>query len=143
MYESLAIMSRPPFPFGCVVPVNNLVEARSFYVDLLGSSEDHSGPDWVVFNLYDQQIVAHLTPAETCSRPANAAVVAILTTQQWSALVEKLRAADVRFLAGPYIHCTGEPVEEAKMLLRDPTGNAVELKAFVDIDMLFSRCAVV
>ncbi|MGN6669667.1 MAG: VOC family protein, partial [Trinickia sp.] len=129
-------------------PVHSIEEARAFYGGLLGCAEGRSAPDWVDFNLYGHQIVAHLAPGETGATATNAVdghgvpvrhFGAILTMSQWAALAEKLKAAGVEFVIEPYIRFKGEPGEQATMFFLDPSGNALEFKAFADLGMLFAK----
>jgi extradiol dioxygenase family protein len=134
-------------PFHLAFPVHDLAAARGFYGDLLGCPEGRSSPDWVDFNFYGHQIVAHLAPAE-CGSAATSAVDdhavpvrhfgVVLDLTQWQALADKLRAAGTRFVIEPYVRFKGEVGEQATMFFLDPSGNAVEVKAFADMDSLFA-----
>ncbi|MGE0595998.1 MAG: VOC family protein [Hyphomonadaceae bacterium] len=135
-------------PFHLAFPVRSLAEARDFYGALLQCPEGRSSPDWVDFNLYGHQIVAHLAPHETSRVAANdvdgdAVPVrhfgVVLPMQEWEALAARLREADVRFLIEPHIRFKGEIGEQATMFFLDPSGNALEFKAFADPSRLFAR----
>jgi extradiol dioxygenase family protein len=135
-------------PFHLAFPVHNLAAARRFYGELLGCPEGRSSPDWVDFNFYGHQIVAHLAPGE-CGSAATSAVDdhavpvrhfgVVLNLPQWQALADKLRAAGTRFVIEPYVRFKGEVGEQATMFFLDPSGNAVEVKAFADMDSLFAN----
>jgi extradiol dioxygenase family protein len=135
-------------PFHLAFPVDDLAAARDFYGNLLGCSEGRSSPEWVDFNFYGHQIVAHLAPGEAGAGPANAVdghgvpvrhFGVVLSMAQWQAAAERLTAAGVNFIIEPYIRFKGEPGEQATMFFKDPSGNAVEMKAFADINNLFAR----
>ena len=51
-------------PFHLAFPVRDIAEARAFYGELLGCPEGRSAPEWVDFDFYGHQIVAHLAPDE-------------------------------------------------------------------------------
>ncbi|MFO1330248.1 MAG: VOC family protein [Rubrivivax sp.] len=135
-------------PFHLAFPVRDLAEARRFYGDLLGCSEGRSSPEWVDFNFHGHQIVAHLSP-ESCAQAALNAVDGhgvpvrhfgiVLPMAEWDALAGRLRAAGTRFVIEPYIRFKGEVGEQATMFFLDPSGNALEFKAFADIGQLFAR----
>jgi extradiol dioxygenase family protein len=135
-------------PFHLAFPVHDLAAARRFYGDLLGCPEGRSSPAWVDFNFYGHQIVAHLAPAE-CGSAATSAVDdhavpvrhfgVVLDLAQWQALADKLRAAGTRFVIEPYVRFKGEVGEQATMFFLDPSGNAVEVKAFADMESLFAN----
>jgi len=138
----------PLAPFHLAFPVRDLAEARQFYGDLLGCSEGRSSPEWIDFNFYGHQIVAHLAPSETGAAQQNAVdghgvpvrhFGVVLSMDEWNAAADKLRAAGTTFVIEPYIRFKGEVGEQATMFFTDPSGNAVELKAFADINRLFAK----
>ncbi len=138
----------PLSPFHLAFPVHDLAQARAFYGDLLGCPEGRSAPDWIDFNFYGHQIVAHLAPAEAGPAQRNAVdghgvpvrhFGIVLPMAEWRALSERLTAGGTAFVIEPYIRFKGEPGEQATMFFLDPSGNAIEVKAFADIGMLFAR----
>jgi uncharacterized protein len=135
-------------PFHLAFPVSNLAQARSFYGGLLGCPEGRSSPEWIDFDFYGHQIVAHLSPDEC--KPAGTSPVdghgvpvrhfgVVLTMAQWEALAAKLKAAGTQFVIEPYIRFKGEVGEQATMFFHDPCGNALEFKAFKDMSRLFAK----
>lgn len=135
-------------PFHLAFPVNDLAEAREFYGKLLGCSEGRSSDQWIDFNFYGHQVVAHLAPDQTGRASANAVdghgvpvrhFGVVLSMAQWQEAAERLTAAGVDFIIKPYIRFKGEPGEQATMFFTDPSGNAVEMKAFADINNLFAK----
>lgn len=134
--------------FHLAFPVRDLAEARAFYGDLLGCPEGRSSDEWVDFDFYGHQIVAHLAPGElsqAATNPVDGHDVpvrhfgAILTLPQWDALAAKLKAAETRFVIEPNIRFKGQPGEQATMFFLDPSGNALEFKAFADDSMVFAK----
>ena len=136
-------------PFHLAFPVHDLAAARQFYGELLGCPEGRSSAEWVDFNFYGHQIVAHLAPDE-CGRRGSSSKVddhdvpvrhfgAVLNLAQWQVLADKLQAAGTTFVIEPYIRFKGEPGEQATMFFLDPSGNAVEIKAFANLDSLFVK----
>ena len=135
-------------PFHLAFPVHDLALARRFYGELLGCTEGRSADDWVDFNFYGHQIVAHLAPGETGTAQRNAVdghgvpvrhFGIVLPMPEWEALAARLKAHGVEFVIEPYIRFQGQPGEQATMFFLDPSGNAVEVKAFADIKMLFAK----
>jgi uncharacterized protein len=134
--------------FHLAFPVRDLAEARAFYGNLLGCREGRSADDWVDFDFHGHQIVAHLT-ASACEDQAHNDVDGqevpvrhfgvILSLTAWHELANRLRDNKVRFIIEPQIRFAGLPGEQAKMFLNDPSGNAVEFKAFADDAMVFAR----
>jgi uncharacterized protein len=135
-------------PFHLAFPVHDLAQARQFYGELLGCPEGRSSDEWIDFNFYGHQIVAHLAPGETGLAQRNAVdghgvpvrhFGIVLPMADWDALAERLKARGTAFVIEPYIRFKGEPGEQATMFFLDPSGNAIEVKAFADIGKLFAR----
>lgn len=139
----------PARPFHLAFPVHDLAAARAFYGGLLGCPEGRSAESWIDFDLYGHQIVAHLSPAEAAgdalATPVDGHDVpvphfgVVLGMDEWRALADRLTAAGVRFGIEPHIRFKGQAGEQATMFFRDPSGNALEFKAFADPAMLFAR----
>ncbi len=135
-------------PFHFAFPVHDLDAARAFYGGVLGCPEGRSDRTWVDFSLYGHQIVAHLDPH---THPVQAHNVVddhdvpvphfgvILPMDEWQHLVERLRTAGMKFIIEPGIRFRGQVGEQATVFLLDPSGNALEFKAFADPDRLFAR----
>lgn len=135
-------------PFHLAVPVTSLANARAFYGDLLGCPEGRSSEDWVDFNFFGHQVVAHLAPSEAGHRNTSAVdgdnvpvrhFGMVLTMADWDKMAEKLRAAGTQFIIEPHIRFKGQVGEQATMFFLDPCGNAVEFKAFADPSRLFAK----
>ena len=135
-------------PFHLAFPVGDLSDARRFYLGTLGCTEGRSADDWVDFNFYGHQIVAHLEPGYSGNVAANevdgdAVPVRhfgiVLEMEQWHTLAEKLKSSDVEFIIEPHVRFEGKPGEQATMFIRDPSGNALEFKAFADMSQLFKK----
>ena len=135
-------------PFHLAFPVHDLTLARAFYGDLLGYREGRSAADWVDFDFYGHQIVAHLGGAGHGDVGTNAVdghdvpirhFGVVLTMEDWSAAAARLTDAGVDFVIPPHTRFEGEPGEQATMFFMDPSRNAIELKAFADIRQLFVR----
>jgi uncharacterized protein len=135
-------------PFHLAFPVTSLEKARAFYGGLLGCREGRSAPEWVDFDFYGHQIVAHLAPEEAGHASTNAVdgdsvpvrhFGAVLPMHEWERLAERLKAAGAGFIIEPHVRFKGEAGEQATMFLLDPCGNALEFKAFKDIGRLFAK----
>lgn len=135
-------------PFHLAFPVASLEEARAFYGGLLACPEGRSSPHWIDFDFYGHQVVAHLAPEET-TRASTSEVDGdavpvrhfgvVLPMDEWEALANRLRDAGVTFVIEPHIRFKGEAGEQATMFFLDPSGNALEFKAFADLGRLFAR----
>ena len=138
-------MSRPRFHLA--FPVRDLEEARAFYGGLLGCAEGRSSPEWVDFDFHGHQIVAHLAPAleSVATNPVDGENVpvrhfgVILDLPAWRDLAGRLELAGVDFIIPPQIRFQGQPGEQATLFFLDPSGNALEFKAFADDAMVFAR----
>lgn len=134
-------------PFHLAFPVHDLDAARSFYRGILGCGEGRSSEHWIDFDLYGHQIVAHLNPnarAIAATNPVDGHNVpvphfgVVLTMKQWEDLAARVKAAGISFGIEPYVRFKGHPGEQATMFFLDPSGNALEFKAFADDAMLFA-----
>lgn len=138
--------SRPRFHLA--FPVRDLSEARAFYGTLLGCPEGRSSDDWVDFDFFGHQIVAHLS-ADSVSDKAHNEVDGeqvpvrhfgvILTMKEWRTLADRLKQINVDFVIAPDIRFEGQPGEQATFFICDPSGNALEFKAFDDESRIFAR----
>ena len=135
-------------PFHLAFPVHDLAAARAFYGGLLGCAEGRSAVDWVDFDFFGHQIVAHLAPgtaARAHSNPVDGHDVpvphfgAVLPMEQWERLAARLEAAATEFVIAPIVRFRGKPGEQATMFFRDPSGNAIEIKAMRDPAKLFAK----
>ena len=135
-------------PFHLAFPVHDLAAARAFYGEVLGCAEGRSSEQWIDFDLSGHQIVAHLDPAAKPVAVANEVdghhvpvphFGVVLTMDDWHAMASRVRAAGIPFGIEPYVRFEGQPGEQATMFFRDPSGNALEFKAFADDSMLFAK----
>ena len=138
--------SRPRFHLA--FPVRDLSEARAFYGTLLGCPEGRSSDDWVDFDFFGHQIVTHLSANAVIDKAHNEVdgeqvpvrhFGVILSLAQWHKLVDRLRQSKVEFLIAPDTRFAGMPGEQATFFIRDPSGNALEFKAFDDDNRIFAR----
>lgn len=141
-------MTTPCRPrFHLAFPVHDLQAARAFYGGVLGCEEGRSSEQWVDFNFHGHQIVAHLCEPVpgSATNPVDGENVPvrhfglILELPQWHALTERLRAQGTTFLIEPQIRFAGQAGEQATCFFLDPSGNALELKAFADESLIFAR----
>jgi extradiol dioxygenase family protein len=134
-------------PFHLAFPVHDLAAARAFYGGLLGCPEGRSSAEWIDFNFFGHQIVAHLVPGMVAGRASNAVdghdvpvphFGAVLAMAEWEALAGRLDAAGVDFAMAPTVRFKGQAGEQATMFFKDPSGNALEIKAMADPEKLFA-----
>jgi len=136
-------------PFHLAFPVTDIAATRRFYVETLGCRVGREAERWIDFDLMGHQLSAHLVEATATEAAATNEVDGdavparhfglILTPPEWQALAARLRAAGVAFVIEPHTRFAGEVGEQSTMFLRDPSGNALEFKAFVDDAMIFAR----
>ena len=138
-------------PFHLAFPVHDIAAARAFWGGVMGCREGRSAAEWIDFDFYGHQIVVHLVagaaaPAapDAGSNPVDGHDVpvphfgVILDMADWRALAARLTAAGTRFDIAPHVRFKGQPGEQATMFFRDPSGNAIEMKAFEDLGQLFA-----
>ncbi|MGB0113615.1 MAG: VOC family protein [Ilumatobacteraceae bacterium] len=144
-------MTTPRPRFHLAMPVHDLAAARAFYGTLLGCPEGRSSDAWVDFDLFGHQFVAHLDSRNSGERdaarltnPVDGDHVPVphfgvlLSPDQWNTLAARLRAAGTAFVIEPHTRFAGEVGEQSTMFLLDPSGNALEFKAFADDSQVFA-----
>lgn len=134
-------------PFHLAFPVTDLAETKSFYVDILRCEVGRSSDAWIDFNMFGHQVVAHLVNKN--DHPASNSVDGddvpashfgvVLTMSQWRELKKQLLDKKIQFIIEPKIRFIGEPGEQATMFFLDPSGNALEFKAFNDDNQIFAK----
>jgi len=133
--------------FHLAMPVHDLAAARQFYGEVLGCPEGRSADHWVDFDLFGHQFVAHLSASipERVSNPVDGDDVPVphfgvlLAPADWQRLADRLVAADTEFVIEPHTRFAGAVGEQSTMFLLDPSGNALEFKAFADDTQVFAR----
>jgi extradiol dioxygenase family protein len=139
-------MSLPPFHLA--FPVHDLDAARAFYGGLLGCPEGRSSDEWIDFDFFGHQIVAHLDPTMEPRRHTNPVdghdvpvphFGAVLGMEAWRLLAERLQAGGTAFVIEPGVRFAGQAGEQATMFFLDPSGNAIEIKAMRDPEALFRK----
>lgn len=135
-------------PFHLAFPVNDLNQARTFYGGLLGCAEGRSDTEWIDFNFFGHQIVAYLAPKEAGKSSTSAVdgdqvpvrhFGVVLPMSEWEALRDRLVAAGTKFIIEPQVRFVGTIGEQSSLFFLDPSGNALEFKAFKDPTQLFAR----
>ena len=136
-------------PFHLAIPVSNVEVCRKFYREVLGCEEGRSDTHWVDFNFFGHQLVIHYKPAEEAKdnhhNPVDGHDVpvphfgVVLPWETWEQLAADLRAHGIKFVIEPYIRFEGQVGEQGTMFFYDPSGNALEFKAFKDISQLFAK----
>ncbi|CAN5589536.1 VOC family protein [soil metagenome] len=134
--------------FHLAFPVHDLDAAREFYGGLLGCEEGRSSDRWIDFNLYGHQIVAHLADGNTGFKASNKVDTddvpvphfgVVLPMDEWQELADNLTVKGVKFVIEPKLRFAGEVGEQATMFFLDPSGNALEFKAFADFSAVFAK----
>ena len=139
-------MMRSIRPFHVAFPVNDLQATRQFFEEVLSCKIGRTAVKWIDFDLFGHQITAHLTE-ETIQEPAANPVDGkqvpikhfgvILEWNDWHQLAEQLKEKGVEFVIEPYVRFKGQTGEQATMFFLDPSGNALEFKAFKDDSHIF------
>ena len=135
-------------PFHLAFPVDDLAAARAFYAGVLGCDEGRSSEEWIDFNLFGHQIVAHLTGQPRATRHTNPVdghdvpvphFGVVLDIAAFDTLAERVADAGIDFVIAPTTRFAGSVGEQKTMFFYDPSGNALEFKAFADDGQLFAR----
>jgi extradiol dioxygenase family protein len=134
-------------PFHLAIPVDSLAQARGFYGELLGCEQGRSSEQWIDWNFFGHQLVTHLVakmPNTAAHNEVDSHAVpvphfgVVLAWDDWQQLADKLSAAEIHFILEPSIRFKGQVGEQATLFFLDPSGNALEFKAFKDLNQLFA-----
>lgn len=135
-------------PFHLAIPVCNLVECRNFYTNILNLEEGRSSDHWVDYNFFGHQLVIHHQAKSEAKLPTNSVdgkdvpvphFGVVLDWDKFQEFAELLKSKNIKFIIEPYIRFEGQIGEQATMFFKDPSGNALEFKAFKDINQLFAK----
>jgi extradiol dioxygenase family protein len=135
-------------PFHIAIPVHNLDECRTFYRDTLNCEEGRSSEHWVDFNCFGHQLVIHYkakTTDDLTTNPVDGKAIpvphygVVLPWDTFQPFAEALKQKNIQFIIEPYIRFEGLVGEQATMFFKDPSGNALEFKAFKDPSQLFAK----
>jgi len=139
-------------PFHLAIPVIDLEKTRQFYRDILECSEGRSDSHWVDFDFFGHQLVLHQKPQSEFAieklNPTNEVdghnvpvphFGVVLEWEKWEELAQKLKIKNIKFVIEPYLRFEGKVGEQATMFFFDPENNALEFKAFKNIDQLFAK----
>lgn len=138
-------------PFHLAIPVRDIEESKDFYINTLGCKPGRSSEHWIDLDLYGHQLVCHLD--ESLGLDGKVKLInndvdshgvpvphfgVVLDMNDWQILADKLNQAGIKFIIEPYIRFKDLPGEQATLFFLDPSGNALEFKAFKNISQLFA-----
>ncbi|MFO7847292.1 MAG: VOC family protein [Balneolaceae bacterium] len=133
--------------FHLAFPVKELEHTLTFYRDLLGCETGRSSDKWIDFNFFGHQVVAHVSPEDAGKSASNEVdghkvpakhFGVILDWDEFEELADRLKKHGQEFVIDPYVRFKGEAGEQATMFFLDPSGNALEFKAFRDESQIFA-----
>lgn len=135
-------------PFHLAIPVHDIDAARHFYGEVLGFEAGRSDTRWTDWNFEGHQVVTHQVDghvnAVAGTNPVDGQDVPVphfglvLEVARFQDLAGRLTDASTEFVIEPYVRFEGEPGEQWTMFFLDPSGNALEFKAFRDLSQLFA-----
>lgn len=135
-------------PFHLAIPVHNLAECRNFYSNVLKFEEGRSSDHWVDYNFFGHQLVIHYKPKSEEDSHTNSVdgkdvpvphFGVVLPWDSFEKFADQLKSKNIDFIIEPYIRFEGLVGEQATMFFKDPSGNALEFKAFKDMSQLFAK----
>lgn len=140
-------------PFHLAIQVRDINEARDFYGHKMGLPEGRSDASWIDFDMFGHQLVTHLNPAigpkgrvTQHHNPVDDHAVpvphfgVVLEVDTWKELAGRVQSFVDEFIIEPHVRFQGQPGEQHTMFFEDPSGNALEFKAFADIkSQLFAK----
>ncbi|WP_299097679.1 VOC family protein [Winogradskyella sp.] len=135
-------------PFHLAIPVDDVDVCRDFYTNTLNLEEGRSSDHWVDYNFFGHQLVIHYKPKTKEDSHTNSVdgkdvpvphFGVVLQWQDFHDFADLLKSKNINFIIEPYIRFEGQVGEQATMFFKDPSGNALEFKAFKDINQLFAK----
>ena len=135
-------------PFHIAIPVHNLEACRTFYREVLNCEEGRSSDHWIDFNFFGHQLVIHYkakSHEDTTTNAVDGKAVpvphygVVLPWDTFHSFAKSLQQKEITFIIEPYIRFKGLVGEQATMFFKDPSGNALEFKAFKDRNQLFAK----
>ena len=133
-------------PFHLAFPVRDLEETKKFYTEILDCGIGRSSDKWIDFDFFGHQVVAHLTKGTKNQNETSAVdkknvpvehFGIILSMPDWKKLALRLEKKGINFIIKPYVRFKNLPGEQATMFFLDPSGNALEIKAFKSDSEIF------
>jgi hypothetical protein len=116
------------------LPVADLAQARSFYVDVLGCQVGRVRDGWLDVWFFGLQLTLQERPDQVLS-PQAAGVRhfgATVDHHALAALIGRAQEAHVDWVHPLTTDDAGTPQEQTKAKLADPSGNVIELKSYAD-----------
>ena len=135
-------------PFHLAIPVGDIDAAREFYGEVMGFGQGRSDTRWTDWNVEGHQVVTHMVDDYTAPVAGHNVVDGhqvpvphfglVLSPERFQELAARMTERGTEFVIEPYVRFQGEPGEQWTMFFLDPSGNAMEFKAFADLDQLFA-----
>ncbi|WP_431159352.1 VOC family protein [Winogradskyella poriferorum] len=135
-------------PFHLAIPVDNIEKCRNFYTNILNFEEGRSSDHWVDYNFFGHQLVIHYKAKvedDSHTNPVDGKDVpvphfgVVLPWESFHKFADLIKSKGIEFIIEPYIRFEGQVGEQATMFFKDPSGNALEFKAFKDKSQLFAK----
>jgi uncharacterized protein len=121
--------------FHLSIPVAELDPAKRFYVEVLGARVGRENEKWLDILLWGHQITLQKAPSEVNPQKDQNGrhFGVVLPWPEWEDEAKRLSAAGVQFHGKPVVLKQGTDEEQAKMYLKDPSGNLIEIKAYRNV----------
>jgi len=121
------------------IAVHDLEASRAFYADVLGCEIGRVRDDWIDVWFHGLQLTLHEDPSQAVA-PGDRAVRhfgVTLRADELDALLARVQTHDVEWVRPVQTDGAGTPREQTKAIIADPSGNAIELKSYADLDAAF------
>ncbi|MHC2993328.1 dioxygenase [Pontibacter sp. HJ8] len=134
-------------PFHYAFKVKDIASTRQFYVDILGCTEGRSTENWIDFDLFGNQLSAHVSThipeLDYCGKVDGVSVPiphfgCILAYDEFNQIQERLVQHGVTFVVQPHTRYVGQVGEQRTMFILDLSNNPIEFKAFKNPEEVFA-----
>jgi uncharacterized protein len=118
------------------VPVRDLDEARAFYVHVLGCQSGRARPGFTDVWFFGLQLTLQDRPDEVSELGGGGSrhFGVTLGRDDFDAVVARLESGGIAWLVPVSTDDEGQPTEQTKAKIADPSGNVIEFKTYRDVD---------
>lgn len=118
-------------PFHLSFAVPDLKRAVDFYINVLGSKLGRDSGSWVDIIFFGHQLTLHQA-LDAASPKLIDHFGPVLSKTEWLDVSKKISSNGIAFIVPPTVHSEGSHLESGKYIVRDPAGNTLEFKYYVN-----------
>jgi extradiol dioxygenase family protein len=129
-----------PIIFHLAIPVNNIPEAKEFYVQGLGCEVGRKNEQAMILNFYGHQVVCHVTKEQLKEQkgiyPRHFGLI-FRDENDWEIILNRCHTNKLNFYQQAKLRFSGELTEHKTFFLQDPFYNFLEFKFYRHYEAIF------